>query len=258
MAPPASGEDEAHRLFKEELTRRGVKFERLADGRYSLTKGDWDVTVSLDNVAKEFAATRDSKRILSLVDQALAPRGLPSWAEAERNIFWVAEPADHEFGTTIHSALSTKIHRVLAVVDLSVGSVAWISSEQLATWKVSIDQVRAAADRNIGTLLKGKSPTVEQMGPNKLGFVPLNPALKASAVFAPDFRRFVEKDLGWPVLVVTPCRDELFLVAERDKALLNKMGGVITEDFGKCGYPLSVEIFRVSDAGIETIGAFKE
>lgn len=255
---PVSGEAEAHQLFQAELTRRGVKFERLQDGRYSLSEGDWDVTANLENVAKEFALKRDPRRISEFVDRALSPAGPPPWAESERSVFWVAEPKGHEFGTTLREPASAKIQRVLAVVDLTVGTVTWISSEQLGRWKVSHEQVRAAADRNIALLLEGKTPTVEQVEQHKLGFIPLNPALKASAVFSPAFRRFVEKDLGWPVLIATPCRDALFVLAERDKALLERMGGVIRDDYRECAYPLSTEILRVSDAGIEPIGSFPE
>lgn len=253
-----SGALEAHRLFQAELSRRGVKFTHLPDGRYALEANDWKVTASLENVAKEYAANRNPKRIISFVDRALNPDDLAPWPEAEPMVFWVAEPADHDFGTTLHQSVSGKIDRVLALVDLTKGTIAWISSEQVARWNIPLEQVAAAADKNIARALEGKAIMVKRADGDAMGFIPLNPALKASAVFAPGFRRFVEAEFGWPVIVITPCRDVLFVLAERDKDLLSRMGGVIRDDHRECAYPLSTEVLRVSDAGIQAVNAFPE
>jgi hypothetical protein len=254
----ASGVLEAHRLFQAELSRRGVKFTRLPDGRYALEANEWKVTASLDNVAKDFAANRDPKRITSFVDRTLNPEELTAWPEAEALVFWVAEPAAHDFGTALHQSVSEKIDRVLALVDLTKGTITWISSEQLGRWKVPLERVTAAANRNIARALEGKAMLAKKSDDGAMGFIPLNPALKASAVLSPEFRRFVEADFGWPVIVISPCRDVLFVLAERDTDLLARMGGVVRDDHRECAYPLSTEVLRVSDAGVETIGSFPE
>jgi hypothetical protein len=88
--------------------------------------------------------------------------------------------------------------------------------------------------------------------------IPIDSALKASLIFAPAFRRFVEADVGWPVLVVIPCRDFIYLLAEQDQALLGRMGGVVQKEFRESGYPITTEVLRLSDQGIEAIGKFPE
>jgi hypothetical protein len=74
-------------------------------------------------------------------------------------------------------------------------------------------------------------------------------------IFAPSFRRFVETVLGWPVLVVLPCRDFIYVVAD-DSPLLGQMGSVVVNEFRASGYPITTEVLRISDDGIEAIGHF--
>jgi len=61
--------------------------------------------------------------------------------------------------------------------------------------------------------------------------------------------------LTWPVLVVIPCRDFIY-VLEQDQELINRIGRVVVEEFQNSGYPITTEVLRISDDGIEVIGRF--
>jgi hypothetical protein len=83
-------------------------------------------------------------------------------------------------------------------------------------------------------------------------------SLKASMILAPSFERFVER-LGWPILAVVPCRDYVFLLAAEDASLLSaEMGAQALSEYRSSGYPITLEVLRVSSDGIESIGRFPE
>jgi hypothetical protein len=92
----------------------------------------------------------------------------------------------------------------------------------------------------------------------KLGMIPVSSVFKASVLFAPAFRAYVEPVLGWPVLATVPCRDFIYVIPESDQELLGAMGRVIQQEFRESSYPVSTEVLRLDDDGIEAIGAFPE
>jgi len=74
-------------------------------------------------------------------------------------------------------------------------------------------------------------------------------------ILAPSFREWVEPHLAWPVCVVVPCRDFIYVFKE-DQDLFGRLGGVVVREFKESGYPLTTEVLRISDEGIEAIGAY--
>ena len=115
--------------------------------------------------------------------------------------------------------------------------------------------VESAARENLARLA-GLRPKVELIDGMRLAMVPLDSVFKASVILAPNFKDFVAQELEWPVLAAIPCRDFIFVLSEKDTALLQRMGGVVQREFRESGYPVTTEVLRISDAGIEAIGAF--
>jgi len=110
--------------------------------------------------------------------------------------------------------------------------------------------------QNLARLLAGLRLKVELIDGMRLAMVPLDSVFKASVIFSPNFKAFITQELDWPVLAVIPCRDFIYAISERDRALLQRMGGVVQREFRESGYPVTTEVLRISDAGIEAIGAF--
>jgi hypothetical protein len=88
--------------------------------------------------------------------------------------------------------------------------------------------------------------------------VPVSSVFKASVIFAPGFKRFASKKLEWPILAVIPCRDFIYILSEKDKALLNRMGQVVQKEYRESGYQITTEVLKVSDEGIKAIGKFPD
>lgn len=250
----------ARRIFESELQKRKVSFSGPdAQGLYKLRVGPTDLTVSTENISRDYARSSDPKIIERFVDRVLATGVVPAWEQARSLLFFSAEPADHQFGDTIHWTVSEKVCRVLVVTDLHEGTITWVTPDMLKNWHVSQDEALQAASTNMNRLLDGKqlelTGAIDGMS---LGMVPVDSVFKASTIFAPNFKEFVSKQLGWPVLVVIPCRDFIFVLSEKDKALLKRMGGVIQKEYRQSGYPITTQVLRVSDEGISAIGSFPE
>ena len=249
---------EARSVFEEELRRRGIPFTVVGDGRYQLENGTGTLTVNLDNVARDFQRDGDEAAIARFIDRVLSRLDAPPWEVARTRVYWSAERFDHEFGDTLREPVSDTVTRVLVVTDLEHGLITWLTPSDLEKWNVSLRELREAADGNLDRLLADKRPEVANAGDARLGMIPVDSALKASVIFAPGFKQFVAAEVGWPVLVVLPCRDFVYVIAETDQHLLSRMGAVVQREFRASGYPITTEVLRISDAGIEAIGRFPD
>ena len=250
----------ARQIFESELQKRNVSFSGPdAQGLYKVRVAAIEQTISLDNIARDYARNSDAKIIQQFVDRVLATREVPPWEQAKALLFFSAESADHQFGDTIRWNVTDKVSKVLVVTDLNEGTITWVTPDILKNWHVSQDEAVQAASTNMSRLLEGKQPELTgAIDGMSLGMVAVDSVFKASTIFAPNFKEFATKKLEWPVLVVIPCRDFIFVMSEKDKALLNRMGAVVQKEYRQSGYPITTEVLRVSDEGIRALGSFPE
>ena len=248
---------DAKSLFEAELTRRGVTFSPAdTEGGYRIQTDRGELTVSLANISRDYARDREANAVIHFAEQVLRRFELPSWERARTLVYFSAEPSAHEFGKAIRYPVSQEVTKVLVLTDEDESVVTWLTPDALAEWGVTQADVESAAYENMDRLLEGKSPEVETIDEMKLGMVPVGSVFKASTIFAPGFKTFVAQGLQWPVLAVIPCRDFILVLAETDKALLNRMAAVVKREYGESGYPITTEVFEISDDGIRAIGAF--
>ncbi len=244
-------------LFERELKTRGIAFRGPdAKGLYEVTTKQGSLTVNLENVARNYERDKEPESIARFVTTILQPFELPAWAKAKAHVFFSAESAENEFGEALRSKVSPSLCRVLVVTDAKEQTISFLTPDMLAQWKVSQQQAEAAARENLSVLLRDKRLEVQEIDGMKLGMVPVDSVFKASTIFSPAFKGFVSPELSWPVLVVIPCRDFMFVLPKKDKALLNRMGKVVQKEYRGSGYPLTTEVLEVSDDGVTAIGAF--
>lgn len=245
-------------LFEAELTKRGISFSPQDDGTYTMTLDSGEATISIENVAREYERSQDPAAVARWVDITLSPFEPPPWPTARSLVYFVAEPSCQTFEDTIRDNVTDSVCKVLGVMNEARNRFCWLSPGFLAEWNVSEEEVRAAASRNMAQLLDGKRVEIMKVGEMKLGAIPVEAVFKASVIFAPNLREFVSSDIGWPVLAVIPCRDFIYVISEKDKALLDRMGVVVQKEFRGSGYPITTEVLRISDEGIEAIGSYPE
>jgi hypothetical protein len=249
----------AAELFEAELRQRGVAFAVMLDGRYELQVNGGVLLVSLDNVSRDLERDGDPRRVARFTETVLGVfEPLPPWDEARGRIYWAAERSCSELDDSLHESVTDTVARVLVLTSIDEGRIRWLAPACLETWGLELDALRGAAGENLDALLRGKRLEIAGERGRRLGMVSVDSPLKASVIFAPCFKRFVAADLGWPVLVVIPCRDFMYVIADEDRELLGAVGTVVQREFRESGYPLTTEVLRISDDGIESIGHFPE
>jgi hypothetical protein len=245
-------------LFLRELDRRGIPEPRPLDpGRFLVRVNDGVCTVSLENLARDFARDRDAGRVARFVDAILAtPQPLPPWPRAKAGIRFSAEPSDHDFGETIYDRVTDSLCRVLVHVDAEEARITWLTPSLLREWGRSRAAVAKVAADNMAALLRETPVEIEAVDEFRLGMFGTHSPFKASLLFSPNLKEILAPKLGWPLYAVIPCRDFAYVFPEKDHDLIPRLGGVVVREFTRSGYPISTEVFRVSDAGLEAIGQF--
>ena len=254
----------AEALFEEELRRRGFLFVRSDVSTYQIVLGDGRVTVSLENVARYLERDDDPDRLVRFADSVLGTLvPLPGWDAARENVYWIVEDRAHDLIGVVHEALTEGVVRILAHADFEAGRIRWLTPRSIADWNVEPADVSKAAWQNLDRALASAELHVEGDGEVSLGILVmpdrLTEALKASLILAPAFEAFVATKLGWPVLAVIPCRDYVYLLAEKDACLLTaEMGAQALHEYRSSGYPITLEVLCVLMGGVESIGRFPD
>jgi hypothetical protein len=130
----------------------------------------------------------------------------------------------------------------------------WVSPSMAEEWGQTKEAIFAAAAANMRWLLADASITFLSFEDHKLGM--LNTAydvFKAALVLSPRLKDLAEPVLGWPLFVVMPCRDFVYLIPHKDQDVL----GRVMEEYNESAYPLCTELFELTDAGLRAIGKFR-
>ncbi len=242
--------------FEVELARRGAAYVRDAEGGYVLSVDGFEVRVSLANLERNVQRDGDPaavERFVADVLASLAPE--PSWERARAHLFFAAESSELDFGDAIHVEVTPEVQRCLTLTNADESRITFVTPQMCADWGVDVATASRAAEENQARLLEDVELEVTDIDGEPLGMVPIDSPYKASTVFASTFRAFVERVMGWPVLVVIPCRDFIY-VLRNDSPIVGRVGGVVVEEFQRSGYPITTEVLRVSSDGIEALGRF--
>lgn len=256
---------QARLLFEAALRQRGVTVVQVDDG-YEIHRDGGVLVANIENVSRQFAATGDAGLIDSFVDQLVgggnadAAAGSieePTWDEVRHRIYWALENRAVEIGDALAATVSRDVRKVLVWTDPNESRYTYITPAQVESWGVDAAAVMARAEENQASLLHEKSLEVSELEGMKVGMIPIATGLKASAILASNFKVFVGDAVEWPVYAVVPCRDFALIFAQRDQALIEKIGSVVLQEFDASAYPITAEIFAIDDAGIKAIGKFE-
>jgi hypothetical protein len=244
------------KLFELELAQRGVGFTRRVDGTYLVIANAAEFSISLHNLQRNVERDGTAQSVVHFVDHVLigAPRTAPAWQDVSQFLLFSAESTDQDLSTAIANPISKQVAQVLTFTDAQQSGVTRVTAAMCADWQVSTEQALAAAARNQNELLRGIQMELSEVAGEQLGMVPIDSPYKASVIFAPAFKQFVAT-LGWPVNVVIPCRDFIYVVAE-GSALLGRLGSTVVHEYRSSGYAISTEVLHVGDDGVRALGCF--
>lgn len=247
-------------LFRAELARRGAAYRVRGDGRWAVSAGGLEVLVSLDNLDRQLALDRelagdsgDSQRIAAFTSQMLAAAQLTPVAAS--GLYWFTEPNDYEVTAEIRAAVSRRLDRVLVHVSDDGGLIRWVAHAHLEKAGLT---AAGAADRawaNLDQAVRQAQVTTMETAGAAVAMLATDLPSKASLLLAPALREMIEDVIGWPVLAVAPDRDFVYLWNASRRDLIAGMGGVVCREYARAPYPLSTEIFEISDS-LQAIGAY--
>ena len=114
----------------------------------------------------------------------------------------------------------------------------------------------ATAFTNLGRALSEASVEFRDIDGVQLGFLSTSLPFKASLILAPNLREVIGAALGWPLMAVVPDRDFLYLWAARHTDFIQRVGSVVVREYSQASYPISTEVYEITDKAIRAIGEF--
>lgn len=253
----------ADELFQAELSRRGLAYSIASDGRYKIPLGEIDWHVSLESIRRDFERDGDPAAIARFVEQIVRRQqpARPGWPEVKPLLRYSLEPSDYDvdFGEILHERLTENLLKLFVFVSEDESRISWIGTPHLAAWQVSRQEIMAQAEANMDRLARETTLEVDEIDGVLLGMLSTEETpFKASLILSPRFREVVEPTLGWPVLVVVPVRDFVYVLSRKNVDFLGRLGGVVLREYQESGHPVTLEVLEVSDAGLKAIGTFAD
>lgn len=246
--------------FIAEARHQGLNLrQRLADGSLVIGLGEREVTVSLENLARDLARGLGSSHLTAFVEavrQSLLspPDDLPGWEEARTRVRFSLEPDDTEFGDTLRSPFAGRAVRILVYVTPDEMRISFLTPRHLERWNVDRAEAERTAAANMDALLSTTEVETRDIDAHRLGNFDSGSIFKAALLTAPSLRAKLEPQLGWPILAVIPCRDFVFVF--HDDALLERLGTVVVREYQQSGYPITTEVLEFSNDGVRAIGDY--
>lgn len=245
-------------VFKKAIADQGFVISDITeDELVCVVKGDFELKVSLDNLRKEFAQENDED-VISEFAAAIASAGaeIPSWDLAKIKVFPSFFPSDYDYGAFVNFPVTEMFHTVFVYEEKL--SKKWIDEDQVEKWNIDNETLVRHAIANLDREFEEAKLEVEEIEGRKLGFLETEEETKKAVfVLSKKLQEKVRKVLGWPIYVVIPVRDFVYLFSEADSDFfIERVGGVVIKEYNESGYPITPEILRISDEGIEAIGRY--
>lgn len=251
----------ADELFQAELERRNISFTLTDEGHYSFAIGDTTLVANLENIRRNYERDLDVTIIENFVQQITEDffQQTPDWETAKSLIRFSLEPSDYEtgFDDVVHEVLSDELVKLFVLVSADGSRIAWITDWMVANWQVTRESVIQHAIENMNQLVANAEMEVMDIDGVPLGLIKTEEiAFKASFILTKAFRALVEPTHGWPVLVVAPTRDFVYVIPQQNHEFLGRVGAVVIQEYNQSGHPVTRDVLEVGDEGVVPIGTF--
>jgi hypothetical protein len=247
----------ARSLFEAELLKRGFSFSINAEsGRHEVEIGDGRMLVSLENLQRDVASDGDVGRVSRFIDAIVASSRIPNAALSPDNLYWCLEPNDYEEPADFRVGISDRVDRVLIHLSGDGKLITWLTPKMLNSLGFSESDAGAMAFTNLGRALSEAKIESQEIDGVHLGFISTSLPFKAALILAPNLRGVAGAVLGWPLMAVAPDRDFLYLWAAQHKDFVQRVGAVVVREYSKASYPISTEVYEISDESIRAVGEF--
>jgi len=252
-----SGRMDVLAVFENELRRRGIAFSiDKESGRHAVEVGDGRLLVSLENLQRDIHKDGDLSRVTSFIDSIIASSSISDAPLSADRIYWCLEPNDYEVAADFRAALSDRVDRLLVHLSADGRLVTWVTKGMLSSLGMSESEATAKAFANLGQVLSQVTLESRAIDDVQLCFVGTQFPFKASLVLAPNLREIIGSRFGWPLMAVIPDRNFLYFWAAKHTGFINRVGRVVVREYLQASYPISTEVYEITDEKIRAIGEF--
>jgi len=245
--------------FKSQIEKHGMKIDSIDETELIyISQGETTLKVSLDNVRKNYERDKDVSHISDLVQTLISYSiELPSqWTSVKDDIYISLFPNDHEFDNFLHSKITDEFSKVY--VHSGNDKLTWIASDDLKKWNITEADLDKQANINADRLLTLITISFDTIENRRLGYIEAEQtSLKGALLFAPSMKEKAKKDFGFPYYAVIPVRDFCYIFSEKDfEFFSSRIGQVVVDEYKKSGYPITTEILKFTDKGVEAVGQY--
>ena len=253
----------ADELFQAALDRRSLTYTINDEGLYLVQIRDIAATINLDNVRRDYERDDDADAIERFAQQLDGDMfgDQPSWEDVTPFLRYSLEPSDYAtgFDDTVHESVTDELVKVFVFTPPDRSRISWITHDMITDWGVTRDDVIALANENMDQLVRDTTLEVKEAGDVELGMLSLaDTHFKASLMLSPQFQSLVSPVHGWPVFVVAPARDFVYVLSHTHRDFLGRLGGVVLREYNESGHPVTADVLELGDNGITAIGSFAQ
>lgn len=245
--------------FETQIQKQGMKIDSVDEsGLIYISQDELTLRVSLDNVRRDYERDKDESHISNFVQTLISYHvELPSkWTEAKDDIFISLFPNDFEFNDFIRHKVTDVFSKVY--VHSGQDKFSWITTDDLKKWNITETELDRQANINADNLLAKTKIGIDTIENHKLGLIEAEPpTLKGALLFAPAMKEKINEDFGFPFYAVIPVRDFCYIFSEKDFDFFSeRIGKVVVDEFTQSGYPITTEILKFTDGGVEAVGQY--
>ena len=244
--------------FKSEIEKYRLKIDSVDNtGLIYISKDSNTLKISLDNVRRNFERDSDETHITDLVSTILSySEALLDWLIAKNDIYISLFPNDYDFPDSLHKMITKEFSKVY--VYSGNDKLTWITPTDLQKWKITENELDKQASLNTQLMLNKTKLSFDTIENRKIGFLEAeHEALKSALLFAPNIKEKMLKDFGFPFYAVIPVRDFCYIFSEKDFDFFSKqLGTTVVKEYKESGYPITTEILKFSDKGVDAVGKY--
>jgi hypothetical protein len=252
-------EDFVFEEFKSQIENAGMKIDTVDEtGFIYITQDDLTLKISLENLRRDYERDKDKSHISDFVQTLLLHSiGLPqNWADAKDDVFISLFPNDFDFQEFINVKITDEFSKVY--IHNGQNQLTWLSNGDLEKWNITFADLEIQANKNADRLLQTTPISFDTIENRKLGLIEVEQtALKGALLFAPSMKEKIKTDFGFPFYAAIPVRDFCYIFSEKDFDFFsNRLGGVVVDEYKQSGYPITTELLKFTDKGVEAVGKY--
>lgn len=188
----------------------------------------------------------------------LSEAGLPGWDDCKEQVYLHLAPNNELLSTFLHHPVSESF--AVNYVYADEISFQWVDKNYVEYWGIDEDTFKQQANDNMNRLFRDSTIKTHSTEDGKLlvYYESPIPDLTAALAFCTSLKEDMEVIIGWPVYAVLPARDFIYFFNENDKDdLIPRLGPGVIKEYTESRYPVTTEIIKIGDDGIQAVMRYK-